>query len=74
MGRRIKFRGAYEPYVIGANRPHDFMQWRGNRKPRFKDIKVNEDPDRRCVRCSRGIVLGARFYQLRRGTAIHEIC
>lgn len=74
MGQRIKFRGAYEPYVIGANRPHDFIQWRGSRKPRFKEITINNDPDRNCVRCSHPIRVGGRFYVTRRGAAIHEIC
>jgi len=74
MGTRIKFRGAYEPYVIGANRPHDFIQWRGSRKPRFKEIAVNKDPNRICVRCSHKIPIAGRFYVTRSGTAIHEIC
>jgi hypothetical protein len=72
--RRIKFRGAYEPYLIGANRPHDFVQWRGSRKPRFRQVLVNEDPALECSRCRRPISVGGRHYVTKALAAIHELC
>jgi len=73
-GQRIKFRGAYEPHVIGANRPHDSLPWSRGRKPRYQEILVNGDASRQCVNCGRVIAEGSRYYQKSRDVAIHELC
>jgi len=74
MGQRIKFRGAYEPHVIGANRPSDFNQWRRLRKPRFGEVQVNDDPDLACSKCRKVIPVGGRHYRMKAQEAIHELC
>ncbi len=73
-GQRIKFRGAYEPYVIGSATPPDFLPWRGSRRPRFKEIVTNDDPARRCIRCRRPISVDGRMYLNRAGQGLHELC
>ena len=72
--RRNRFRGAYEPYLIGANQPHDFKQWRRPRRPRFGAILVNEDPLLECSECRRLIPVGGRHYVTNTNDAIHELC
>lgn len=72
---RIKFRGAsYQPYILGTGKSHDSVQWRGRRKPRFKEISVNEDSARTCYRCQNQIAVEGRYYATRGGGSIHEIC
>jgi|GEM_PF-883603 len=72
---RIKFRGAsYQPYIVGTGKSHGSAPWRGRRKPRFKEISVNEDEARTCYRCQNLISVGARFYAKPGGDSIHEIC
>jgi len=74
MGSRIEFKGAYEPHLIGANRPHDFVPWRKSRKPRFRQVLVNQDPGLECSQCRRLIAVGGRHYKTASKSAIHELC
>ena len=74
MGRRIRFKGAYEPYVIGTHRPSDFEQWRGVRKPRYETVLVNTTEGLTCMKCRKPIGMGGRHYVTRDKAAIHEIC
>ena len=74
MGRRIRFKGAYEPYVVGARRPSDFEQWGGVRKPRYETVLVNTSEGLTCMKCRKPIGMGGRHYVTRDKAAIHEIC
>lgn len=73
MGRRIKFRGAYEPYLIGE-RPYDPRPVRPMRGPRYREVARNEDSYRTCSSCSRVIQIGCAFYITRKGTSRHDRC
>jgi hypothetical protein len=74
MGRRIRFKGAYEPYVIGAHRPSDFEPWRGVRKPKYDTLLINTKEGLTCVTCLKPIGFGGRHYITPAKAAIHEMC
>jgi hypothetical protein len=73
MGQRIRFRGAYEPYLVGE-RPYDPRPVRPMRGPKRRRISRNEDPARTCSSCSRTIALGWPFYVTPTGTSRHDRC
>jgi hypothetical protein len=73
MGSRIKFRGEYQPYVVGE-RAYDPRPLKPTRGPRAKSVFANEAPDRMCSSCSRLIAVGWPCHVTRVGTSRHDRC
>lgn len=74
MGTRIKFRGAYEPYVITGVRPYDPTPYRASRGPKPKGSKPSIVRERLCSSCGTRILLNDLCYRTRKGTWRHDRC
>lgn len=74
MSTRIRFRGNYEPYLIGQGRPFDDSPFRSSRGPRALGVRPMEKDGMTCSSCSLPIQLKQPSYRTRRGTWRHERC
>lgn len=74
-GQRIKFRGlSQQPYIVGAGKSHDSKPWAGRRRPRYKEILINDAATRLCTSCERVIKVGSRYYRKGSRDSVHELC
>ena len=73
-GQRIKFRGAYEPYLVTGVHPYDPSPVKPRSGPTYRHFQSNADARRTCSSCSQGIRVGDDFCLTRKGTSRHQQC